>query len=125
MRTLVHILTAATLLVSFQRSPLDHVHEDESEHARAHASIHSHWSSHTSAPAPAWEQADDHDALWLDWYAGDGSTTAIPLAILVATQHHFELTPVAIHAAAPRPCNHDPPALLTLPARAPPAYTLL
>jgi hypothetical protein len=118
----LHIFMIATTLMAYAQAPFAHVHDTGSDHARAHANDHSHFTLHEDHDHPVWEAAEDSDeARWMEWLAGDG-TAVDPLWIhLPASPHAHSLEQSAHTIVAPQPCNHDPPQIAQLPSRAPPS----
>ncbi len=109
------------MLLSFAQAPFAHMHRRDPDHRHATAMPHFHLrllaDQHLALRGPD----DDDDVQPVDWVIITGDFTEPFVAIasepvaVPAPVDRYELV------RAPSPQAHDPPELLALPARAPPA----
>ena len=120
MRGVLHLGVVASLLLSFAQAPFQHAHASDPHHGHAQGFTHTHWNQPTDGRS--WEVEDhDSDARMLDWLAGDGSA---PAKFVVALPESIAQTVLTVQVARIPELtshNHDPPDLLTLNPRGPPA----
>lgn len=120
MKRLSAITATMALLVSFAQAPFAHLHRRDRDHRHATAMPHSHlrlWSGqHMALNGP-----DDDDVHAVDWVVL-AQHSAQPLVAEIgepvmnpAPAVRDKLSPV------PAPRAHDPPGLIILSPRAPPA----
>jgi len=120
-RVLLHLSAVASLLFSFVQAPFLHAHASDPHHEHAQGFAHTHWDN-ASAQGQSWE-ADNHDsdARMIEWVAGDGSAPVkFLLTVPECVQHGVFCVQVA-RTPELTPRNHDPPGLLILSPRGPPA----
>jgi hypothetical protein len=121
MRRLFSIFMSCVFGLAFAQAPFAHVHEHSDPHDHGGV-FHSHGKHHHDSDGPAIEGEDpDHDARSLDVFKIVKSPDSKLLFTLPTTLISFSL-PVSkelVQAVPPR--GHDPPALVSSPARAPPA----
>jgi hypothetical protein len=123
-RTGLHIAVLAALLFSFGKAPFDHNHDSDPHHKHATGISHTHWPSepdHHRSDSPRLSATDHSDARMLDWLPSDGRTPdyfAVDLPESIAFAAPARLT-VRVPETSAR--GHDPPALVSITPRAPPA----
>jgi hypothetical protein len=123
-RWILHLGLVASLLLAFGQAPFNHTHDSDPHHDHAEGIVHAHkhWQGHAPV-GPGWEDRDyDSDARSRDWFAGDGRSPVRFVATLpetVVVTAPAVLTCSLIAELIPR--NHDPPWLINLKSRAPPA----
>ena len=128
MRKAIALAVSLVLQVAAIGAPLVHSHPDEqaTDHHRG-ASVHAHWaphrSSHHQVPSDPVLDHSDHDrAVYLRTFIAIAATSFSAPGV---TQQVFDL-PVSTERAAHHQIDvvrsHDPPALRSLPSRAPPFF---
>jgi hypothetical protein len=113
------------LLLAFLQAPFAHVHEHESTQRHAGAFFHTHF-AHIRVDHPVHhpELKDldpDDDAIFQHWFS---ATQNAPQALnIILRVVPFLPPPVQSEwrAETVRPSAHDPPAIVLLPPRSPPA----
>jgi hypothetical protein len=120
-RRVLHLGAVASLLLSFVQAPFLHAHASDPHHEHAQGFTPTHWNTSPSEGA-SWE-ADDHnsDARMIQWLAGDGSAPGKFLPALPESVAQTVLTVQVARIPELTSHNHDPPDLLTLHPRGPPA----
>jgi hypothetical protein len=120
-RFLLHFGAVASLLCSFVQAPFLHVHAGDPHHGHARGFAHTH--STSSLPSgPVWKTDEhDSDARMIQWLAGDGSTPGNVLPALAESIEQVVLTIQTAWIPELTSHNHDPPRLLRLNPRGPPA----
>jgi hypothetical protein len=119
--TLIAVLAA--LVLSFGKAPFEHTHDSDPDHQHATGISHTHWGEAVSDTGTdeSWTAGENSDARMVDWIPGDGRAPvhfAVVLPESVAAPIPAMLI-VRVPETASR--GHDPPVLLALCPRAPPA----
>ena len=126
MRRVLAISLSLAVQVAALSAPLVHAHPDE--HGTAHhdgKAVHTHWGGHEHASdhrdGPAVSGRDEDRAIFMTLFVAV-TTAATRLVAVVETP---VVPPVPVELIAHRNVEvthgHDPPALSSLPSRAPPA----
>jgi hypothetical protein len=129
-RAVVRKSIAFTLSLAIQvaalSAPLVHAHPDD--HATAHHdgnAVHTHWAGHQHqhprSDGPAITSPDEDRAIFMSVFVAE--PTAATRVVAIAQTRFVLLVPTELtaHSSVDVTHGHDPPALHSLPARAPPA----
>jgi hypothetical protein len=112
------------LLLAFVQAPISHVHEHESTQHHGGSLLHVHLAhvhAHHSAQPELRDLDPNDDAVFQQWF----SATQIAPQVLTIILSAVPAVPLPLsnkwRAEAIRPSAHDPPQLVALPPRSPPA----
>lgn len=124
MRRLTHIAVLVAFVFSFGKAPFDHNHDSDPHHKHATGISHTHWPSEPDdhkSDGPRLSATDHSDVRMLDWIPSDGRTpdyfaVDLPESIAFAVP-----APLTVRVSETPARAHDPPALVSITPRAPPA----
>ena len=124
MRSALHIGVLTALLLSYGKAPFEHTHDSDPHHEHATGISHTHWANeknHDSSDAPGLMAEEHSDARMLDWIPGDGRATIYFAMTLPESVAVIIPPPLIVRVPETASRGHDPPPLITLTPRAPPA----
>jgi hypothetical protein len=111
-------------VLSFGKAPFEHTHDSDPHHEHANGISHTHWPSkqdHDTSDGPRLSSTDNSDARMLDWIPSDGRTPNYYAVDLPESIAFAVPAPLTVRVPETSPRGHDPPALISLTPRAPPA----
>lgn len=114
----------ACLLMAFLQAPFIHTHDHAPDHDHSDGLAHAHFHLNQSVPpGPVFTAPDAYGTARVDnWFVFEGKPRLIVDVGLPECVLALAPPPVCTHGLIqPVPCNHDPPQILILRSRAPPA----
>ncbi|MGI9070884.1 MAG: hypothetical protein ACR2JB_06060 [Bryobacteraceae bacterium] len=112
------------LLAAFMQAPFSHVHEHESTQHHRSGFFHTHLAhahAHHSAQPELRDLDPNDDAVFQHWFSPTQTAPQVLNFILIAVPALLPPVSNEWRAEAIHPSAHDPPGLIALPPRSPPA----